>query len=309
MIDEGLTGWLLQASTPSIRYLTLTRLLDQPASDPTVQAARQAIMTDGPVPGILETQQPGGHWFKPTSFYSPKYVSTHWMMILLAEMHADGSDPRLRDGAAYMLQATEQTVGPAMAAGRSDWTCLHANLLRYVAHCGLMDDPRTGQVIAVLVADSGEVGWRCRHNGDLPCAWGAARALWGLAALPPDRRTPEVAGAIERGVDFLVSRADSLVKAAYPTRGRASDLWSRLNFPLFYQVDTLFVLRVLAELGALERPGVGPALDWLEARRDKEGRWRGSSPYRGRTWNTGGAEETSRWVSLHAAIVLRQAGR
>jgi hypothetical protein len=78
-----------------------------------------------------------------------------------------------------------------------------------------------------------------------------------------------------------------------------------MNFPLFYQADILFVLRVLAELGALDRPGARPALEWLAARRTANGHWRGTSPFGSRTWPAlAGREETSRWVSLQAAAVL-----
>ncbi len=84
----------------------------------------------------------------------------------------------------------------------------------------------------------------------------------------------------------------------------------KLNFPLFYQTDVLFALRVLDDLGALDRPGAQPALTWLAERRQKNGRWRGSSPFRQRTWRElGGREETDRWVSLQSAQLLQRAGR
>ncbi len=70
--------------------------------------------------------------------------------------------------------------------------------------------------------------------------------------------------------------------------------WFRLNFPLFYSADILFTLRGLQELGALEHPRAQEALDWLRARRNARGVWRGASPYRRRTW-----------PALHALTVLK----
>jgi hypothetical protein len=79
---------------------------------------------------------------------------------------------------------------------------------------------------------------------------------------------------------------------------------------MFYQVDILFTLRVLAELDALAQPGAQAALDWLAQQQKPNGRWRGRSPFRQRTWPAlGGREETERWVSLHARRILQQAGR
>jgi hypothetical protein len=69
-------------------------------------------------------------------------------------------------------------------------------------------------------------------------------------------------------------------------------------------------LRVLDELNMLHQPGAQPALDWLEQRRGKNGRWAGGSPYRGRTWKElGDRQETNRWVSLYACRILMHAGR
>jgi hypothetical protein len=110
---------------------------------------------------------------------------------------------------------------------------------------------------------------------------------------------------IHSGLQFLLEE-NSLVAADYPVPegGKVHSIWSRLNFPLFYQADILFVLRVVAELGELDHPGVKPALEWLESRRAKNGKWRGTNPYKQRTWQElGGGTETSRWVSLQAAII------
>lgn len=69
-------------------------------------------------------------------------------------------------------------------------------------------------------------------------------------------------------------------------------------------------LRTLAEFDALDHPGAQVALDRLAGQRGKNGRWRGSSPYRSRTWAAlGDAEETQRWITLQAAHMLKQAGR
>ena len=305
MSDTYLTDWLLDSGIPSIRFLTLRHLLNRTVEDTDVQAARHAIQTTGPMPTILAGQTKAGNWAHERSYYTPKYTSAHWSMLLLAELAADGRDPCLRRGAGFMLDATERELSKALEQETCGLSCFWGNLLRYVLHCGYGDDPRVEAIVHYLAHDA-QQGWHCPHNDGLACAWGAARTLWGLAALPTARRTDRVAQAIESGLAFLLEH-HPLAKASYPTSGRAHPLWFRLNFPLFYQADILFVLRVLAELGAFDQPGAQPALEWLVARRGSNGRWRGSSPYRRRTWpDLGDREETDRWVSLHAASVLRR---
>jgi len=110
------------------------------------------------------------------------------------------------------------------------------------------------------------------------------------------------------GTEFLLEK-DRLIKANYPTPGKIHPIWFRLNFPLFYQADILFVLRVMAELKALDHPGARPALEWLVSRRAKRGYWRGINPFARRTWSVmSDPEETSRWVSLFSGIILQRAG-
>jgi len=78
---------------------------------------------------------------------------------------------------------------------------------------------------------------------------------------------------------------------------------------LFYQADVLFVLRLLYELDQLDHPLAAKQLSWLKSRQKSNGHWQGSSPFRQRTYKElGGPEETSRWVSLQAASILKKAG-
>jgi hypothetical protein len=159
-------------------------------------------------------------------------------------------------------------------------------------------------VVDYLCRAALDTGWRCHSNWDMPCGWGAARGLWGLAALPAGQRSGQVAEALEAGLHFLLE-AYSMVDADYPNQG-VSQYWRRLSFPIFYQADILFMLRLALLLDALDRPGAQRALDWLAQRRNKQGRWRGSSPFRSRTTRevAPDREETDRWVSLFAAEVI-----
>lgn len=309
MVDTTPIVWLLEAQTPSIRYLTLTRLLELEPAHADVQAARQAMETSGPIPAILAGQSESGAWQGEKGYYTPKYTSTHWSMLLLAELAADAQDARVKRGAAHMLEVTQPGLEQRLEKGVHGWTCLWANLLRYTVHAGLAQDARVEAVIAALLLDGLQFGWRCPYNEEQPCAWGAARALWGLAALPKGLRTAQVQATIQMAIDFLLVEHE-LVTAEYPSwsGGHRSELWDRLNFPLFYQADILFVLRALADAHALDHPAAQPALAWLAGRRKPSGQWCGASPFRQRTWRAiGDGQETDRWVSLQAAMVLKQA--
>jgi hypothetical protein len=311
MSETDLTTWLMSAESPSIQYRALVDILGLSANEMRVRQAQQAIMKNGPVPAILSHQSAEGSWSGERSYYTPKYTSTHWSMLLLAELCAEGQEAGFRQGVQYMLEATAGELSQMIKTRTTDLSCFWGNLLRYALHSGLYKDARVENIIAIMILDLHDGPCLCKHNWGQACAWGVVRALWGLAALPQEQRSREINEAINTGMKFLLD-SYHLVEANYPSgkKGEPNPLWFKLNFPLFYQVDILFTLRVLDELELLDHPGVQPALDWLEQRRGRNGRWSGSSPYRQRTWRELGThEETDRWVSLQAARILQHAGR
>jgi hypothetical protein len=307
MNNPDLANWLLEAQTPSIRFLTLTRLLELDGQADEVQTARHEMIRRGPIPAILAGQRADGSWSGERIFYSPKFFSSHWSMLLLAELHADPSLPGVRQGAVSVLRrAQDRLKAPEWLDEKFGLACFWANLLRYSLGAGLEPDARLDPLIEYLTVHGIETQWRCRWNGGRPCAWGAVRALWGLAALPTARLTPRVQQSIDSAIHFLLEEHDPLL-ANYPLHdgGKISPLWRRLNFPLFYQADLLLLLRALAELNRLDASGAQRVLDWLDSLRGKDGRWKGSSPFSRRTWSEmGGAQETHRWVSLYAALLV-----
>ncbi|MEZ4518818.1 MAG: hypothetical protein R3C44_19040 [Chloroflexota bacterium] len=99
----------------------------------------------------------------------------------------------------------------------------------------------------------------------------------GCCCYPSDAAPSGVTSRNRPGVAFLLDEF-SLVDANYPVGdGKIHKNWFRLNFPMFYQSDILFALRALADLDALDHPGAQPALDWLAAKRGKNGRWRAAA--------------------------------
>jgi len=309
MGENEFTTWLMNADTPSIRYRTLVDLFSLSADETRVTQARQAIMKSGPVPAILSDQSETGKWNGERSYYTPKYTSTHWSLMLLAELGVDGHDSRFQRGVHYMLNTTADELCQQLATGATGASCFWGNLLRYALLSDSIENARIEKLISFAAMALRDGPCRCRHNGGCACAWGAVRVLWGLAAFPKSHRSRETSAAIDQGVEFLLD-SFSLVEANYPSNGKVNSLWFKLNFPLFYQVDILFTLRILDELDMLDHPGAQSALDWLEQRRDRNGRWKGSSPFRKRTWRElGKREETDRWVSFHAYRALQHAGR
>ncbi len=299
--------WLLSSPTASIRYLTLRQLLGYSAGNEQVKMEYAAIQRSQPVTSILAKQIVPGRWQHLDYYYSPKYRSTHWTLMLLQELHADPQSGAFQEGVEFMLSSSLERVEKYSKTNDPGFTCLFGNIIRYAITAGFLTDTRTQTMIDLVSNSLINADCSCRYNTDLPCSWGAARSLFALAAIPEGAQSPVTKQAMQAGVKFLLEKY-SLVQADYPhpENGKIHSLWSHISFPLFYQADILFVLRVLKELGQINHPQVAPAKEWLKARQSSQGRWSGSSPFQSRTWSlSSDKEDTSRWVTLQALWVLQ----
>jgi hypothetical protein len=322
--------WLLDPAHPAVRQLALRWLEDRPPDEPEVVAARAAAMRAAPIAPILAGQDPEGWWAKPGPGYGPKYTGTVWSLIVLEQLGADGNDPQVAAGCEYVLAHTATRNGGLGCSGaaRDDRPpppssvihCLNGNLVRALVSFGWLDDPRVAAAIdwqarAILggtdapgyyaSATSGP-GFGCGINERLPCAWGALKAMRGFAAIPPERRAPQVTSAIEAGVELLLSIDPAT--AAYPAGwdGTISRAWFRLGFPSGYIADVLQVAEVLIELGRADAGRLAGVVELLVAKQGRDGRWRNEQPYRGRLWaDVDRPGEPSPWVTLRACRVLR----
>mgnify|MGYP001811779533 CR=1 FL=1 len=322
--------WLLEASDPAVRAATLTRLLGKPGDDPDVVEARTAAMSAAPIAGILAAQDPEGFWEKPGPGYAPKYRGTVWNLIFLEQLGADPADPGIQRACGYVLDWTATTAGGLGCSGgkhvpppSSVLHCLNGNLLRSLIRFGWLDDPRVRAAVAweagAITGDAIErwyrsgtsgPGFACGVNDGNPCAWGAVKALRGLAAIPPRRRTAAVRRALESGIEFLFSRDPAAADYPMPDGNtKPSGTWFKLGFPSGYPADVLQVLEVLAELGRGRDPRVGRALEWVLGLQDDRGRWANRYAYSGKT--TVPIEQQgkpSKRVTLRACTVLAAAG-
>jgi hypothetical protein len=318
--------WLLEddEANPSIRYFALRDLLELPDSDVEVLAAREAILRSGPVPVILAAQEPSGAWVKSGSGYSPKYRGTVWSLLILAELGADPQEPRLRKGCEYLLEHSIASNGAFSAyqglIPSGAIHCLNGNLLFALERLGFGNDPRLQTVIDWLArAILGEPpiqyytwgttgpNFACGINLGQPCGWGANKAIRGLLAVPRPERTPLIERALQAGADFLLSRDPAV--ADYPYTQRVSSNWFKLGFPLSYWSDVLETVANLVGLGFGADPRLQPALEWILAKQDVQGRWKLGNSLNGKMWvDIEARGKPSKWITLRALRVLKRAG-
>lgn len=116
------TEWLLEKDNPSVRYFTLTKILDKPENSPEVKKVKNEIMEVGAVSSILFKQKSEGYWETPEKFYTAKYKGTVWQIIILAELGADGRDERIRNACEFILKNSQhcESAGFSMHASAKE---------------------------------------------------------------------------------------------------------------------------------------------------------------------------------------------
>jgi hypothetical protein len=323
--------WLLAPDDPGVRYLALRDLLDRPAADLELLAARRLAHSEGPIATVLDAMAPEGYWVEPGPGYLPKYRSTVWSIILLAQLGARiEEDERIGRAGAYLLEHALAPGGQWASATAPSGTvdCLQGNLCWALLALGC-DDPRltkafewmartvTGEGIAPnsqrdapVRYYAGKCGpnFACGANNTLPCAWGATKVMLAFGQWPAERRTPLIQRAIEQGVEFLLGVDPAT--AAYPSgySAKPSGNWWRFGFPVFYVTDLLQIVEALAALGAIHDPRLANALALVRSKQDAQGRWPLEYDYTDKTWiNFGPKKQPNKWVTLRALRVLKTA--
>jgi hypothetical protein len=321
------TDWLLEENNPSVRYFTLTNIVDKPADSREAMDARREIMKTGVVPNILAKQEDGGYWGVPENFYEhSKYKGTVWQLIVLAELGADGNDERIHKACEFILENSQDRVSGGFSiygnpgnGGNQDMVipCLTGNMVFSLIRLGYLEDSRLQKGIDWITTcqrfddriDKPPKGWPYDITlgcwGRHTCSMGAIKALKALAEIPEQARSPEVKDTLIQGAEYFLQhhvykRSHNLEKVCKPS-------WLKFGFPLMYQTDALEILAVLTKLGYYD-PRMQEAIDLLLSKQDNQGRWTLETTFNGRFQvNIEAKEKPSKWITLNALRVLRAA--
>jgi len=329
LLNGDSLSWLLEDDELGVRYLALRDLCDLPEDDQALVTAKEKAHTQGHIHTILANMEDEGYWVEPGPGYLPKYRSTVWSIITLAQLGASiHKDKRIETACRYVIEHTLTEYGQFSASGTPGATadCLQGNLCASLLELGFTDPSLdkafewmarslTGDGVAPMGDKSTPIryyagkigpGFKCGANNKLPCAWGAVKVMLAFSKLPEDKRTPLIEKAIRQGIDFLFSVDPAT--AAYPTgyTDKPSGNWWKFGFPLFYVTDLLQNIEALVRLGCGSDPRLSNAIEIIRNKQDENGRWMMEYSYSGKTWaDYGVKKQPNKWVTLRAAWVIK----
>ncbi len=315
------TAWLLEKEDPGVRYLALRDICQDRGAALSEQKKAHA---DGPIGIILSKMKPEGYWSEPGPGYYPKYFSTIWSLIQLAELGGSiRADKRIGTACKYFLEHGRAEGGQVTTSGAPSGTadCVQGNLCWALTVLGCEDDRMrtayewtarsvTGEGVApmkdknaALRYYAGKCGpdFACGANNKLPCSWGAVKVMRAFSVLPKSGMTPLIGKAVDRGIKFLfsVDPATAGYPCGYTTK--PSQSWFKFGFPVFYITDVLQILEVLTALGYGTDRRAQNLVKLVEEKRTPDGKWLLEYDYAGKTWvNYGPKKKPSKWVTLRA---------
>ena len=162
--------WLLEGD-PAIRWQVLRDVVG--VAERTVERERQKVARDGWGARLLAKQDREGTWAGGMSsdggLYSPKWISTHYTMLLLRDFGLPATNRQARKACTLLLDRGFQRDGGiyletwGKSTGRSE-TCVTGMVLSILSYFEY-DDPRLDTIADHLLEQQmPDGGWNCRRR-------------------------------------------------------------------------------------------------------------------------------------------------
>ena len=306
--------WLLD-SDPSIRWQVVRDLTDATEAD--VAAERARVASEGAGARLLALQGADGRWGG--AAWSRGWDSTMHVLMLLRDF---GLDPhsdeavsavgRVRDHVTWKGCGPQECDDNPFFAGELE-PCINGQVAAVGAY---FHQDVHGLVHRLLAEQLPDGGWNCDAvDGSRRSSFNTTICV--LEALleyeRAGRGTPEAAAARLRGQEYLLERRlfrrRSTGEAIERDR-KSGTSWMRLAFPTWWHYDVLRGLEYLRAAGVAPDARVAEAVELVEAKRGRDGRWPLETRHPGvmPVETDEGEGRPSRWNTLRALRVLRWYG-
>ena len=311
-VEKHVLEWLLEEENPSIRYLTLTRLLGRLGNERGVVTSRRAIPEWKPIRKILAHQRRNGSWDVGKTWYLPKYKSTLWQLILLSQTGIDSRLPAVRKMCEYSFRFQDEDgafISGTDVETEVDWGrlagCLNGNVVASLCRLGWGRDRRVSRAARHLASfQEADGGWGCRtfgyHRKDKhSCFMGSICALEGLVEYSRNDNVNGLEEAVSRGCEFLLMHR--LYKADHHGWKVIRSDYPKLRAPWLVGYNILRGLYVLTSAGITRDERMADALDLLDTKRGKDGRWPREAPFPSASYASfGSCGRPDKWSTLYA---------
>ncbi len=201
-------SWLLQSEDPSVRYLTLTEVLDKPHDLPDVESARKQIAQGPKVRVLLSGQRrDGGFGVHPYQ----KWTGAHWRLVSLVELGIPpGFKPAVRATdlvLKWLLGDAHLQNVPKIDGRYRRCASQEGNALAVCSRLGIANDPRVKQLAESLIEwQWPDGGWNCDRKEDVHHSSfnESLSTLWGLVEYAKSTGDDPASDAAKKAAEFFL---------------------------------------------------------------------------------------------------------
>jgi hypothetical protein len=300
--------WLADADEQAIRALVRAEFLDGGDHDEIASGAMVRALLGSEDPDAVLRVHPYTKW-----------SGAHWRLVSLVELGVPAEDPRLppmiEHVLAWLTDADRISDAQRIAGRARRHASQEGNALAVCSRLGWARDERAALLARSLVDWRWpDGGWNCdpRPEARRSSFHETHPAVWGLHEYARATGDAEAAAAAREGAELLLRRRlfrRRTGEVVHPS-------WTALHYPPYWHYDILQGLLLLSRLGLATDERAGDALDLLERRRLRDGRWRPG----GYWWRPAGSDRAgdvvdwgragpNRMITLNALRVLHAAGR
>jgi len=319
-------NWLLSSPEPWTRYRTLVDLLDRPADDADVRAARAEMVADPQVQSLVAHAATWGS--QPCTRHNDAGHALY-ALTTLVDFGLRAHDPGMAsvvnailahqapEGAFQTLLNIPRNFG---GSGEDTWAwiaCDAPTVLYALLGLGLGPDERVQRAVDHLVSLVDENGWRCVGSPDIgrfrgpgrkddPCPIANVYALKAIAAAAEHGRPDLLTGdAARAGAEMLLSHWQHRGERKMYLFGIGTD-FRKLKYP-FVWYDILHVTHVLNRFPFVHvDPRYRAMVEAITARADADGRYTPTSMYKAwKGWSFADKKTASPWLTFLAERIVR----
>jgi hypothetical protein len=226
-------------------------------------------------------------------------------MILLSQLEADGTDPRVQKAIDFLLQWSQcknggfTYKGSAHGGQKMVLDCLTANLAFSMIRFGRLNDERVQEAVRLIASRFEGVE---RHRLCTGCRSGVVKSLRALLEIPPPDRDGAVKAAIAACSEEILDRCLDL--------GGTGDRhmrpeWLAPNAPRMWNTDLLEMLCLLAQQGVHDERMRG-AVAQVANLQQPDGRWKMGKSFNARFLTPIERDgKPSKWVTLQALMLFQ----
>jgi hypothetical protein len=328
-------NWLLQSDDPSIRYLTLTEVLDKPQNSLEVESARKQIPQGPKVSVLLSGQRTdGGFGVHPYQ----KWTGAHWRLVSLVELGIpSGFRPAVKATdlvLKWLLSDAHLSNVPKINGLYRRCASQEGNALAVCSRLGIADDPRVKQLAEYLIEwQWPDGGWNCDRKEDAHHSSfnETLSTMWGLIEFYRSTKDKETLKSADRAAEFFLkhrifrscrSQEVRQPETFHSKVRRGIQSITELHYPLYWHYDVLQALVMLHRADKLADPRTKDAIELVESKRGKDGRWSPEDYY----WNLKrkkraklavsnveivdwGRNSSNEMITLNALRILKASGR